>query len=244
MLPPPPPPPAAVAVVIPARDEAPRIGACLRGVVAALGRVHGPEVLVVVVDDGSSDGTGALAAAVLSASGTPHVVVRAAAGSAGAARAVGVRTATAHLEVPAHLTWVLSTDADTVVPGDWVQRYLAHAAMGATAVAGVVALLEDVDARRVRDVWWADYGPTLAPDGSHPHVHAANMGIRLDVLAAAGGIPGVDHEEDRVLWDRLRAIGETPIADAGLVVATSARLHARVPRGFAHALGQLDRGRG
>ncbi|GAA5145299.1 glycosyltransferase [Nocardioides marinquilinus] len=48
-----------VAVLLPARDEAARVGACVRSLVAAA-RHHG-DAGVVVLDDGSSDGTAALA---------------------------------------------------------------------------------------------------------------------------------------------------------------------------------------
>lgn len=47
-----------VTIVVPARDEAPRIGAC----VDALRTQTGPDVRIVVVDDDSSDGTGEIAA--------------------------------------------------------------------------------------------------------------------------------------------------------------------------------------
>jgi dolichol-phosphate mannosyltransferase len=53
-----PPPPEAVTVVVPARDEAARIGPCLRGLLADADIAE-----VLVVDDGSADGTAALAAA-------------------------------------------------------------------------------------------------------------------------------------------------------------------------------------
>ncbi len=49
----------AVTVVVPARDEAEVIAACVRGVLA---QDHQPPCRVVVLDDGSTDGTGALLA--------------------------------------------------------------------------------------------------------------------------------------------------------------------------------------
>jgi glycosyltransferase involved in cell wall biosynthesis len=233
-------PATAVAVVIPARDEAHLIASCLRSVGLALQEVAVEEVLVVVVVDCSRDDTAAVASATLTSIGIIHRVLVADQGTAGGARAVGVRAALDVVVSAPERTWVLSTDADTVVPSDWVARYLAHAQRGAVAVAGVVSLRAGADADRVGAAWWADYGPTLAVDGTHPHVHAANMGVRADVLQAAGGMPAVGRAEDQVLWRRLRAAGVAPVADARLVVATSARLQARVPRGFAHALRELD----
>lgn len=58
----------AVAVVMPARDEARRIGACLARVLA---QERVPDLTVVVVDDGSTDGTAAVVRAV--AGGDPRV---------------------------------------------------------------------------------------------------------------------------------------------------------------------------
>ena len=48
----------AVTVVVPARDEAETIGRCLRSL---LGQVYGGQFRVILVDDGSTDGTGAFA---------------------------------------------------------------------------------------------------------------------------------------------------------------------------------------
>jgi hypothetical protein len=141
-------------------------------------------------------------------------------------------------------TWVLSTDADSVVPPDWVDRHLAHARRGAVAVAGVVDLVDDADGRGIRSPWWADYGSTLHPDRTHPHVHAANLGVRLDVYDDVSGFAIDEQVEDIGLWDRLRAAGHQPIADSSIVVWTSARVDGRVVvGGFAGALNALYRTR-
>jgi glycosyltransferase involved in cell wall biosynthesis len=72
-----------IAVVIPARDEAPTVGQVVRGARSAL-----PEAWVVVVDDGSRDGTGAVACS----AGARVVRLARPAGYAGALRA-GYRVA-------------------------------------------------------------------------------------------------------------------------------------------------------
>ena len=227
-----------IAVVVPARNESDRIAMCVTSVVRSLSAVSGRESQVVVVDDGSDDGTAAIAAATLARAGTEGAVIRTGVGQAGAARATGVRHVLASGCDPAR-TWVLSTDADCVVPRSWVRRHLDHAEAGELAVAGVVSLVDDGDGRRIRSAWERDYRPTIDPDGTHPYVHSANLGFRLDAYLAVGGFPLVDREEDVDLWRRLRRAGVRPVADAGISVATSARADGRVPKGFAHALNGL-----
>lgn len=60
--------------------------------------------------------------------------------SAGAARAFDTRHALAERDVPAARVWVATTDADTVVPEDWLRNQLAVADGEFIAVAGVVDL--------------------------------------------------------------------------------------------------------
>jgi glycosyltransferase involved in cell wall biosynthesis len=229
----------AVVVVVPARDEVRRIPVALDAIATALERTTPGDRLVVVVDDDSTDGTGAAARAALAGRDVDHLVLRVRETGVGRTRQAGVDHVVRHLDPDPRRTWVLSTDADTVVPPSWVERYLAHAAAGARAVAGIVALIPDADGRRIGARWRADYGARVDSSSSHPYVHAANLGVRLDVLQAVGGFPAVEREEDADLWDRIRAAGIEPVADADLVVATSARMRARVPRGFAHALATL-----
>lgn len=203
----------------------------------------GPRHVLVVVDDGSVDGTAAAASAILADAEVANRVIHVDERTSGGARRAGIRVAAELLGTPHDRSWVLSTDADTVVPSDWICRYLDHAAGGAVAVAGVVTLQDGPDADAIRDIWWADYSPGLAADGTHGHVHSANLGVRLDVLDAVGGMPALAYQDDRELWRRLRAAEVPTVADAHLQVATSARLDARVPEGFAHALRRLDAAR-
>ncbi|MEO6397118.1 MAG: glycosyltransferase family 2 protein, partial [Tepidiformaceae bacterium] len=128
-----------VGIVIPARNEAALLQRCLRSILRAADHARA-ECFVVLVDDGSSDGTAHIARAMLPL-GTGFVlsVNR---GNVGAARAAGVE----HLltvGAAAHL-WVACTDADTVVPKTWISGQLTHANAGADAVAGLV----DVDCPR------------------------------------------------------------------------------------------------
>jgi hypothetical protein len=116
-------------------------------------------------------------------------------------------------------------------------RHLAHADRGVLAVAGVVDLLDDDDdSADFTARWRRDYGQTIADDGRHPHAHATNLGVRLDVYRAVGGYRQTTGAEDTDLWRRLRLAGVQPLADASIVVATSGRRTGRVADGFAHAL--------
>jgi hypothetical protein len=194
--------------------------------------------VLVVADDGSVDGTADLAARALSGSGLAGSVLPTTAARVGEARAAGVRHVAVSGAEPTR-TWVLSTDADCVVPAGWVRSHLEHAERGAVAVAGVVTLVADRDSETIRGAWERDYRPAIRVDGTHSYVHAANLGVRLDAYLASGGFPHVAREEDVGLWRRLRRAGYVPVSDAGIVVATSARPDGRVREGFAHALNHL-----
>lgn len=84
---------APLSVVIPARNAAGSLGTILRGLAEERNLIH--EILV--VDDGSSDGTGTLASKLGLALELPVTVMPVAFGNAGAARNTGIRAATGEL---------------------------------------------------------------------------------------------------------------------------------------------------
>jgi cellulose synthase/poly-beta-1,6-N-acetylglucosamine synthase-like glycosyltransferase len=153
--------------------------------------------------------------------------------SSGACRAAAIRHALSGLPGGAALTdtWVATTDADTIVPADWLSSHAVHWSQGDHAVAGVVDLLDDHDA--VRNVFSRHYA--LGHD-SHGHVHGANLGIRADAYLSVEGFPPVDLAEDHALWQALRHAGFTCRSSVALRVATSARLTGRAVGGFADTL--------
>lgn len=226
-----------VGVVIPAHDEADLVGAAVRSVVDACNQVDA-SCAVVVVDDDSSDETAAAAAAALVGLRGIGTVVTGRFGRASTARRAGVERFRLLVEDPSD-TWLLCTDADSVVPITWVESYLAHHRRGEVAAAGIVDLIDDEGGRSIGERWRRDYGATVAVDLTHPHVHGANLGVRLDVYDAVGGFGDLDRIEDIDLWRRVRGAGHVPVADAAIVVSTSARTTGRVDRGFAFALRQL-----
>jgi hypothetical protein len=106
---------------------------------------------------------------------------------------------------------------------------------GVQAIAGIV----DVDSfeehnEGVKQRFRSTY--LLHPDGTHPHVHGANMGVRADAYLRAGCWANLCTAEDHDLWQRLKATGARRISSAHIQVLTSGRRAGRAPLGFAAAL--------
>ena len=222
-------------IVVPARNEAVLLRRCLRSVLRAIDHSNA-ECFVVLVDDGSTDGTAEIARATLPAGlGSVLSVDR---GNVGAARAAGVghllnaRGATA--------TWIACTDADTIVPEDWIAAQLAHATAGVDAVAGLV----DVDCglrRPLRHAFATEYEAHIGRS-THTHIHGANLGVSATSYLSVGGFAPLRCGEDRDLWARLADAGHRLVTDTRSIVVTSSRLVSRTNGGFASDLRRLSAG--
>ena len=222
----------AVGVVIPAHNEEDLLPACLAAVRQAARPVAPVPVHVIVVADSCTDQTAGRAAR----SGAS--VLRIQARCVGAAWAAGMwqlLRRTWHLD-PATV-WLATTDADTLVPPDWLSKQLRHAAAGWDAVAGMVTVTD-----------WAGQPPHLAAvfrqhyghgRGTHSHVHGANLGFTARAYLAAGGFQPIATAEDHALITALSAAGSRILRSTEGSVRTSARRHARAPRGFSHLLSSL-----
>ena len=225
-------------VVVPCRDEAHHIASCLESVmrsVASAG-IDPHRFEVVVVADSCRDDTAAVARRLLRSSG--HVIeIRA--GSAGRARAVGTAYGLDRWgSVGADRIWTVHTDADTVVPGEWLRRHAHVANAGLAAVAGVVEV-DSFDGYHpgLAAVHGAAYG---GPGDDHPHVHGANLGVRADAYLAVGGWAAIPSGEDHALWRAVRQAGYPTLATRSIRVVTSGRRHGRAPAGFAGYLCDLE----
>lgn len=205
-------------VVIPARDEERYLGATLE----SLSRQDFPGgVEVVVVDNGSTDGTAGVAAAhgaTVVAEPEPGVC---------AARAAGTRAARGEI--------VVSTDADTTHPTDWLSRIDAafrDAGIGCVAVAGPCRYTDAPTwAALFTGVLFGWVALVARLTGRVTYVTATNTAFRRDAQ------PGYDTRltqggDELDLLRRLRRRGRV-VFDPGLVVATSSR---RLARGWLHAL--------
>ena len=222
-----------VGVVVPARNEAETIGVSIASVRAALASCHLLGSWIVVACDSCTDGTASIARDALGHSGE---VIECQFGSAGAARRRGVDAlSTRFNNIPRERLWIANTDADTIVPSDWIARQLPFADKGWAAIAGIVRVdLIDGRAGSIVDRVFADYA--VECDGSHSHVHGANLGVRADAYISVGAWRNVALAEDHCLWSRLKAAQWPTLSTADLVVTTSGRLTGRAAGGFADTL--------
>jgi hypothetical protein len=126
---------AAVGVVVPARDEETRIERCLHGLVLALRELpRDLSCTVCLVLDRCADRTAERALAELtrhSRRGTAvsvEILHNAEPASVGSLRDCGLRRTLRVLSAhPLEATWLLSTDADSVVDRTWALDHLRHA---------------------------------------------------------------------------------------------------------------------
>lgn len=226
-----------VTVVVPARNEAESIDRCLDSICAARERLPATvTATIVVVADRCRDDT--VRRAFDRLVGHPgDLVLETDMGRAGAARQLGARRAMFDLGVDPGRAWIANTDADTVVDPDWLTVQLDLAASGVVGVAGIVRLHRDSPDLALVESFERSY--VTAHDGSHPHVHGANLGFRADAYEAVGGWNPLATGEDHDLWHRLSRFGPVT-ATTSLAVTTSARTRGRAPNGFAADLALLD----
>lgn len=224
-----------VGVVVPAHDEAERLGRCLRSIAAAAEvarRVCGVSVDVVVVLDDCSDGT----AAVASAAGVRTVAT--AVGNVGAARALGAAAVLDRVATGTP-TWLVTTDADTTVGVDWLVGHLRRAAGGADLVVGTVEVGDWSGwPAGLAAAFTARYG-TPSDGDAHPHVHGANLGISAAAHRLIGGFAALAVAEDHRLVEDAVAAGLRVDRTRSLPVRTSARPDGRAAGGFSARLAEL-----
>jgi glycosyltransferase involved in cell wall biosynthesis len=222
-----------VAVLIPARDEEKLLPRCLRSVLIAVGRL--PDRVrsnIVVVSDSSTDRTGQVAIALL---GSHGCVVSVQVRNVGSARRLAADYALGHRQGPLKRAWLANTDADCIVPSSWLCDQLKLADEGIEAIAGAVSVdsFEEHDLK-VAERFRTSY--TIGTDGTHPHIHGANLGVRADAYLRAGGWSDLVTAEDHDLWGRLHRESTRMASPASVQVTTSGRRIGRAPQGFAGAL--------
>lgn len=222
-----------VAVVVPAHNEERWIGRCLQSLRRATTHLKSqveaaPAVHILVVLDDCTDGTSRMVAEFPNVSSISIEQNR-----VGVARRAGA----AHLlqGLDDERCWLASTDADCVVPPQWLTEMTKFARRGTDLVLGTVVPWPMVRGALLQH-WKAEYHST---DG-HPHVHGANLGIGGRAYEKLGGWPPVASQEDVLLAERARAVGLTIARTGSIPVLTSSRLDGRAPSGFADYLRGLE----
>ncbi len=222
-----------ICVLVPARNEEELLPRCLHSVLNACRKLP-PEITwdIVIAVDASTDGTLKIAEEILAGNGE---VIVTEAGIVGCARAAAAERALSRYTGMLSLCWLAHTDADCIVPEDWLVKQLLLAEDGVGAVAGIISVDTFCEHDpEVEERFHSSY--LIAPDGRHSHVHGANLGIRADVYRRLGGWANLATAEDHDLWYRLGVAGCSRISSAALWVTTSGRRIGRAPHGFADAL--------
>ncbi|MFP7571035.1 glycosyltransferase [Marivita sp. S2033] len=234
------------AIVIPARNEEARIGACLTAL------AEQGNAMVILVVNNTTDRTGIVARDTAARFGLDLTVLErrlAPHEGVGTARLIGCDHA---LQTMPALRYLLTTDADCIVAPDWIARNLAH--LGAVdAVCGKVdlipaeaeilegmdphlATLEGTYRALVQDVY-ARHAPGCA-DIADTHGEAAGASLaftRAAYLAVRGFAP-IRCGEDRRIVRALRAAGRRVRHADDVTVQASCRLTGRAAGGMSDAL--------
>ncbi|SFE91828.1 glycosyltransferase [Methylobacterium sp. yr596] len=242
-------------VAIPVRNEAERIGECLRALDVQEG-LGASEIGVVLFLNNCTDGT----AHVVAALPRPRrlvvrVIERVFAGAnAGWARREAMEAAAAWLEEEgAEDGVILTTDADSRVPPDWVAGNIGAIARGVDAVAGRIALDENDAARlpaalHARGRLEGAYEALLVeleafidplphdPWPRHWTTSGATLAVRLAAYRQAGGMPPLAVGEDRAFVSSLLTSDALVRHEPDIVVITSGRLDGRAPGGAADTM--------
>lgn len=238
-------------VVVPARDEAERVGACLRALTTQRGiRPCAYEVILVLDDCRDATHERALAAA----QGSPlilHLVEPSGSGGVGRARRLGMDLACGRLlEVGRPRGLVASTDADSIVAEDWLVAQLTLLRAGAQAIGGrieldpeearelrpeVLAHRRHQAARRMRTVLECST-PSDRPLAEHHQFSGASLGVTAALYRECGGLPAPSALEDEAFEHTLQRLSIAIHRSNSVRVRTSARTDGRAPRGLAHDL--------
>ncbi|MEO9247767.1 glycosyltransferase [Citricoccus nitrophenolicus] len=251
--------PAGVLVAIPAHDEEDLLAGCLEQVLAALHHARSAgsiaRAVVAVTAHRCTDRTAAVAREVLTRATLStglavgwHVLEDEGSATIAEVRRAAVEAGARSLEDTAgagdHGIWLFNTDADSLVPPEWITHTLRIAARErAVAVAGLV---EVTGWEPPPSVLWAY--DTLVARGlhgsGHDHAYGANLAVRLDAYRAVGGFTPRRHGEDHELLRRLRGAGHRVATPLSPRVSTSGRENPRCPDGLGALLRRLGEASG
>ncbi len=241
-------------VVVPARDEASHIAACLQALSAQIDMAAGSYEVILILD-GCRDRTLHVIQQATRHIDQPafHTVILPSPRGVGRARRLGMDIACGRLMKLGREEGLLaSTDADTRVAPDWLSAQLALTRAGAEAIGGLIEL--DSTERRAlapealvaRDLRasqrLADAIEQAAGKATveHPHFSGASLALTAAAYSRCGGLPVRAALEDEALAQALTRQGIAIHRSQRVRVRTSARLDGRAPRGLAQDLARAD----
>ncbi|WP_025652014.1 MULTISPECIES: glycosyltransferase [Psychrobacter] len=217
-----------IGIVIPAHNEAMTIAKCLASVQAAIEQLPPTiETCLLVVLDSCTDDTQSIVKAI----GVDYLCCNY--HCVGQVRDIGIRYA-----IENGATWLACTDADSVVPMDWLVQQIEHIIYQPTdMICGVV----DIDS-------WAHLTPQTREDYiahyqdrmGHRHIHGANLSFNSEAYLAVDGFTHLPCHEDVDLVKKFEDQGYAITWSNRVRVLTSSRLKARATEGFAVFLANLE----
>ncbi len=244
-------------VAIPARNEAERLPALMRGLARQSWLRHGRRLPVVVVLNNCTDTSAAVLREAAAADAALDVVAMdvvfpAAEAHVGTARRLALDTAWT-LTGQSEQAVLLTTDADAQPATDWVDANLRAIEAGADLVGGHIvgdpeeeaslgAAFLDLVSRHLRYAALADRLAAFIdplphdPLPRHSDHTGASLAVRGPVYAAVGGLPPLPFREDLAFVSRVRAAGYRLRHAPDVRVQVSARLTGRAPGGMADCL--------
>lgn len=237
-----------IAVVIPARNEAERIDACL----AALAGQCADRVSIILVVNNTTDDTIGNARVIADQHGLDLGVIDCLLPlnqGVGTARQLGCDHA---LRVMSELQYVLTTDADCIVAHDWIHRNVAHLQQ-VDAVCGKIDLIENeagiLDGmdrvlatnegkyRKLVQQFYAQHAKGCDDiAGTHGEAAGASLAFRIKAYRTVGGFDPIKCGEDRCIVRALRLSGHSVRHADDVVVRASCRLTGRATGGMSDAL--------
>jgi GT2 family glycosyltransferase len=237
-------------VAIPARDEADRIGPCL---IALNQQIQPPDAVVLLLNN-CTDATETTARTIaptlryrldiVSANLPPPQA------NAGHARRQAMQLAA---DRAGSNSVLLTTDADSVVPPDWILRNFTALRKGADIVCGR-AIIDPVEAAMIPpalhaddalecrliglldDLAWALDPEPHDPPARHTEASGASLAVRTEAFRRVGGIPAIPAGEDRAFVRALWLMDARVRHDPAIRVTVSGRIVGRAPGGMADAI--------
>ncbi len=211
-----------ISIVIPAYNEEKFLGDLLQ----SLTQLTGTEQFeVIVVDNASTDRTTAIAQSFMRA--LPLTVLYEPHKGRGAARAAGFAAAQGE--------FIFSTDADAVVPADWIQTIIPY--FSDTTVLAVTGTCRIHDSGWFRNLIFNFVQPTVMLlyrlVYGHFWLTGSNFAIRKTAYGQVGGFArGLNAMEDMELGAKINQLGRIALTHSAAVTVSGRRFQENMWRGY------------